>query len=301
MDRALRACVVFTCAVMGVWAAAAAAVASPAVPSVPAVSSAPPSGVAYYVSLGDSLSRGVMPNALGHDVQTKHGYVDDLYAMELPFQPNLRLVKLGCPGESTLTMLQGGLCPYPLGSQLAQAESFFHAHAGQIAFVTMNIGGNDIYGCADGGVIRQLCVQHALRIVDQNLPQILAGLREALGPGVPIVGATYYDAFLASWLTGPSGQTFARESDQMVVQLDRLLSNLYGNAKSPVANVRDTFVTTDFVDFVPLPPFGLVPQNVFDICTWTWMCAPHPRGPNIHANPDGYQQIAMAFETALTG
>jgi lysophospholipase L1-like esterase len=300
MHRAKRASIVFAGAIVGMWAGGV-AVASPAVPLMSSVPSVSTPAVTYYVALGDSLSQGVMPNAQGHDVQTTHGYVDDLYAMELPFRPNLRMVKLGCPGESTLTMMQGGICPYPLGSQLAQAESFFLAHPGQVAFVTMNVGGNDIYGCADGGVVRQLCVRRALRMVDQNLPQILAGLRGALGQGVPIVGASYYDAFLAAWLSGPSGEMFARQTDEMIVQLNELLLTLYTNAQLPVANVRDTFATTDFVDLVPMPPFGLVPQNVFDICAWTWMCARAPRGPNIHANPDGYEQIAVAFETALTG
>jgi hypothetical protein len=34
-------------------------------------------------------------------------------------------------------------------------------------------------------------------------------------------------------------------------------------------------------------------------CQWTWICAPPPLGPDIHANTDGYGAIAHAFAIAL--
>ncbi len=53
---------------------------------------------------------------------------------------------LGCPGEITTTFVHGGKCPYAEGSQLAAAEAFLSAHQGQVAFVTIDIGGDDITG-----------------------------------------------------------------------------------------------------------------------------------------------------------
>jgi lysophospholipase L1-like esterase len=291
MDRAACLATVFVCMVVGI-AVGGGASASPAVPAV---------RVTYDLSLGDSLSRGVQPNAAGVDVQTTHGYVDDLFALELPHQPTLRVIKLGCPGESTTTFMQGGLCAYPLGSQLAQAEAFLRAHPGEVSFITIDIGGNDVYGCADGGVVRGRCVTRALRTIDQNLPQILAGLRMAVGTGVPIVGATYYDAFLSAWLSGPDGEAFARSTARMMVRFNKALAAEYGAARSPVADVQEAFATTDFRHMVPLPGYGEVPRNVVAICTRTWMCAPAPRGPNIHANVGGYTQIASAFAAVLPG
>jgi hypothetical protein len=41
------------------------------------------------------------------------------------------------------------------------------------------------------------------------------------------------------------------------------------------------------------------PLNVARICQWTWMCAPAPVGPNIHANAAGYRQLAAAFERVI--
>ena len=72
--------------------------------------------VAYYLALGDSLSRGVQPDAAGASVETGQGYADQLYAALLPAHPGLRLVKLGCPRETSRTMIDGGICRYPGGS-----------------------------------------------------------------------------------------------------------------------------------------------------------------------------------------
>jgi hypothetical protein len=73
----------------------------------------------YYVSLGTSLSVGIQPDRSGQNQRTDAGYADQLYTILAPGTPNLRLVKLGCPGETAATMLAGGLCDYDHGSQLA--------------------------------------------------------------------------------------------------------------------------------------------------------------------------------------
>ncbi len=78
----------------------------------------------YYLALGDSLARGVQPDSGGADVETNQGYVDDLYALYRAAIPGLQLVKLGCPDETTTTMIDGSVCEYALGSQLAQAVDF---------------------------------------------------------------------------------------------------------------------------------------------------------------------------------
>src|SRR5215471_13395856 len=79
----------------------------------------------FYLSLGDSLAQGVQPNAQGVSVETKQGYPDQLFTALRLGNPTLKLVKLGCPGETTLTMIKGGICHnYSLGSQLKQAVAF---------------------------------------------------------------------------------------------------------------------------------------------------------------------------------
>ena len=63
--------------------------------------------------------------------------------------------------------------------------------------------------------------------------------------------------------------------------------------------MQNAFSSADLTDTAALPGVGTVPLNVARICEWTWMCAPAPVGPNIHANAAGYQVIADAFEQAI--
>jgi hypothetical protein len=64
------------------------------------------------------------------------------------------------------------------------------------------------------------------------------------------------------------------------------------------ADVQNAFSTADFTHTAVLGKVA-VPFNVARICQWTWMCAPSPVGPNIHANAAGYRVIAAAFEQAI--
>src|ERR1700687_3625791 len=128
-------------------AAAAVAVAVAAC-SGPATSHAVATPATYYLALGDSLSQGVQPDAVGTSVETPYGYPDRVYAALRPSHPTLKLVKLGCPGETTSTMIDGGICPYPGGSQLKAAVAFLHTHHGRVLLVTIDIGANDPEQCA---------------------------------------------------------------------------------------------------------------------------------------------------------
>ena len=90
---------------------------------------------------------------------------------------------------------------------------------------------------------------------------------------------------------GPEGQ--ARRP------VNSLLDASFGAFGIPVADVQAAFSATDFADTATLPGVGTVPLNAARICEWTWMCAPSPTGPNIHANSTGYQVIAVAFRQVI--
>ena len=122
--------------------------------SGPATSHHVAAPASYYLALGDSLSRGVQPDAAGTSVETGQGYADQLYAMLRRGQPALRLVKLGCPGETTATMIHGGICKYRGGSQLAAAVAFLSAHRGHVRLVTIDIGANDPEDCGSWASLR---------------------------------------------------------------------------------------------------------------------------------------------------
>jgi lysophospholipase L1-like esterase len=250
----------------------------------------------YYLSLGDSLAAGQQPIGDPNDMyRTDQGYADQLFAIAKGWYPNLELVKLGCPGETTGTMIDGGICAYDHGSQLDEAVAFLHAHQKFVAFVTIDLGSND-FPCQTG----LACLPAGVASIQANLPTILATLREAAGPDIRIVGATIYDPFLAAWLTGPEGQAFAQLTVfQAIVPINQMVTGIFAAAGMPVADVEGTFSTTDFTTMVPFPPLGDVPLNVVRVCQWTWICAPAPLGPDNHATTAGYGAIAEAFAVVL--
>jgi lysophospholipase L1-like esterase len=248
-----------------------------------------------YVSVGDSLAAGVQPIGDAADLyRTTDGYAEQLLAIARERSPKLSLVKLGCPGETTTTMIHGGICTYVHGTQLDEAVAFLHAHRTHVAFVTIDIGAND-FPCQAAE-----CVPAGVAAIQTNLPAILARLRAAAGPDVPIVGMTLYNPFLANWLLGPQGQAFAQASaTQLMGPVNAVLRGIYTASGAGVADIERAFSSNDFATLVNLPGAGTVPLNVARICAWTWVCAPAPFGPDNHANAAGYGAIARAFAAAL--
>jgi lysophospholipase L1-like esterase len=245
-----------------------------------------------YLALGDSLARGLQPlPSTGVLVETDQGYVDDLYGVYRLRHPDLELAKLGCSGETTGTMMAGGLCSYPLGSQLAQAVQFLQTH--QVALVTLTIGGDNILRCVSASGIDQACITNGMSAAAADLPQILAALRAAAGPDVPIVAMNYNDPLLGLWQFGPSGQMLASDSLQITLSFNTLLEGIYGGFHVPVADVARAFGITDF-KLLPFPDMP-VPVNVFLELRLTWMSLPPPVGPDVHPNAVGYAVIAGAF------
>ena len=256
--------------------------------------SGPPSQhspAAYYLALGDSLSQGVQPNAAGVSVETSSGYPDQVYATLYRTRPTLKLVKLGCPGETTSTMIHGGMCHYPGGSQLAAAVAFLHAHRGRVLLVTLDIGANDPESCGGQPGLTQLakCAAVGIREAVVRLGTIMTELTAAAGPGVRIVGMNYYLPALAQWRNGLPGHLVAWTAERLAAAYNQMLDRVYANAGVRVADVFGAFDTTDFASQ------GSLPLNVTKVCQWTWECAGPPRGPNQHANQAGYQVIAHAF------
>jgi lysophospholipase L1-like esterase len=238
----------------------------------------------YDLALGDSLAAG------GGSPDGK-GYVVDLFDHEKSHDRHLVLENLSCDGASTTSMMEGPGCSYATGTQLGDAEAFLQAHRGQVAFVTIDIGANDIDGCAEGTAIDLACVSAGLNAVTTNTLKIIAGLEAAAG-STPIVGMSYYDPFLADWLTGPSGEGVADQSESIAEQLNTILRDDFGTTRT--ADVDGAFKTTDF------SPGGhydgtKVPVNVGRICAWTNMCTEG----DFHADDAGHAQIAEAYEKVL--
>jgi lysophospholipase L1-like esterase len=243
-----------------------------------------------YLALGDSLAFGYQPTRV-----FDQGYVQQLYASLHAKQPALALTNLGCPGETSRSLVAGGKCPYPGGgSQLEAAVAFLRAHRHQVRLITIDIGGNDVNGCVSLATgIDQNCFRQGLLTIALNLFATVAALRHA-APDATIVGMTYYDTVLAAYPTGAAGQALAKASLPLAHQLNGVLTLIYRLAHFRFADVAGAFSTDDMTTIVN----GL-PLDVVRICQWTWMCAPAPLGPDIHANAAGYGVIAKAFEAVL--
>jgi lysophospholipase L1-like esterase len=254
----------------------------------------------YYLALGDSLSQGVQPDAAGVSVETPQGYPGQVYTVLRRTRPGLRLVTLGCPGETTITMMRGGKCRYPGGSQLADAIAFLRAHRGQVLLITIDIGANDPEQCgAKPDIVKIVsCIGTGIPDAVTGLTTIMHRLNEAAGPGVRTVGMNYYQPALAEWRNGLPGRAVAWVAERLAASYNALLAHVYTQSGARVANVFSAFDTGDFSREVALPGIGTIPRNVALICQWTWECAPPPRGPNQHANQAGYRAISRTFLAA---
>ena len=157
----------------------------------------------YYVSLGTSLSVGVQPNGSGVPLPTDDGYADQLFdsirpafnAAETQVR-ELKLIRLGCPGETLDDFVNGGSCLYLAGSQLAAAVDFLTDNAGKIHLVTIDIGGNDFrngYDDCVGTADPIGCADTLSTQIAADLAPVLAALRVAAGPDTTIIGMNYYN------------------------------------------------------------------------------------------------------------
>jgi len=271
------------CLAIGAAPASALAKAKPATP--------------YYLSLGDSLAAGAQPNAAGKTLATNHGYADFLYKTEKAKIPGLKLKKLGCLGESTISMLTGGaFCPYA-GTQLADAVKFIKTH--KVVLITLDIGANEVDFCASGLSVDPTCITKGVASIQTNVPKILDTLRKAAGSKTKIAGMTYYDPFLADYLVSPAGQSIATLSLTLAKSVNGALADAFKAKNVRVADVAAAFKTN-----APFTRTGKLdgktePLAVVDICTFTYECTKPPVGPNIHATTLGYKTIAGVFAAKL--
>ena len=276
----------------------------------PGVASAAKPATQYYLALGDSLSQGVQPDYRGVSLETNEGYANQLLTIERGRIPNLKLVKMGCPGDTTASMLTGHgneanaklfHCDRSGGSQLTAAERFLraHHHRGEVPLVTIDIGANDVDGCTAPGVNVLKCVAAGSASIKHNLPRILRGVKQAAGPGTVLAGMTLYDPILSGYFSAdPSVRALASASIGLAKLVNGEISAANKAAGYKTADVAGAFKTYDATVNVSYNG-QLVPANVATVCSWTWACTPPPSGPNIHANKNGYAVIAKAFAKVI--
>ena len=226
----------------------------------------------HYLALGDSLAFGLQPNG-----DYTHSYVNFIFN-DLKSDGVVDKLNLGCPGESSITMINGG-CPSgpPLPyTQLFAALAYLNANAGQVSLVTLDIGANDMLKDSDPSTCTVLpAFTTDLATLDTNLSQfILPQLHAALMVNGHLTGKlvmmNYYDPF--------------QNICPNLVKYTRILNQHLAKDVQGFGDIVDVFRA-----------FGGSATPNPHICKLTWMCAPSPLGPNIHATTRGYQVIGETF------
>lgn len=292
-------------------ALAAVALAAPAAVQAadqPSAQGARRAAAQYLVSLGDSYATGYQPGAdgaLGRG--TRNGYAYRLPALAARRGWRLRLAQFGCGGATTESILRQVGCPrlalgpgseaYPRTTQVAAAERFLRAHRrdGRVGLVTVSIGGNDVTACATASNAIA-CTAEAVESIDANVSVLVRRLRRAAGPRVRIVGLTYPDVILGSWV---------REGGEDIARLSVLAFQGYINPalKRQYESVRGHFVDVtaatgaygSLEETTTLEPWGTIPVPVARVCVLTYFCTVG----DIHATTPGYRLIAELVADSL--
>lgn len=251
----------------------------------------------FYLALGDSVAAGFQPGK-----GETPGYVGMLWrSVRKDDIPSLELRNLGCPGETSGSLITGhhSPCSYAAGSQLDAAVAFLGAHAGDVSFITIDIGGNDlVHGCLrNTGLIPRSCATDLRPGLKERVNTIVDALATA-APGVPIVGMRYYNPYVGLWGLVPGGRALARADQRAWVVMNDALTTAYGHASAAVTDVAEKFRIDDFDHFVRVPGRGRIPVNAALACRWTWFCSAR-YFPDVHPNRTGYRKIATTFHRTL--
>jgi lysophospholipase L1-like esterase len=240
----------------------------------------------YYLALGDSLAAGYQP---GRGDDKAGGYTGPVLDAIQASTPKTRLVNLACSGETTTTLVSGGVCAYEEGSQLDQALEFLHAHGKYTRVVTVQIGANDVQRCVDRATltIDVVCIEEGMSDVATYLAMVLDKI-SAEAPDAHVIVLNYYNPFLAAYAANP---VLAQQSSLLQGRLNGIIGSAATDSRATVADVATAFRSSDWT----IPAGGTVPTNVAFICAYTWMCV---RG-DIHANDAGYALIGETVVARL--
>jgi lysophospholipase L1-like esterase len=251
------------------------------------------------VSLGDSYAAGQQATGPGEGHTTRNGFAYQVVHEAAAKGYHLKLVNFGCAGATTASMLhERGCRPALLGPgahrytqpQATAAEAFLRSHRGQVALITVSIGGNDVTGCAAVTNVVQ-CVARALKVITVRLRGMLDRLRAAAGPSTVIVGTTYPDIFLGKAVSGSASDLRLAKLSQFGFQnlINPTLKQTYASVGGKFADV--TAATGAYIPLrrtTTLAPYGRIPTAVAKICRLTYFC----QYEDIHPRTNGYGIIA---------
>jgi lysophospholipase L1-like esterase len=252
-----------------------------------AVPAAPPAR--YYLALGDSV-------AWGYGARTARaiatgtpppGYVAGVAAALRAHGHPVRVVNLGCPGETTRSFVSGR-CAWAAGgspmhrayegSQLDAATAFLRAHPRVVSPITLTLWANDVAELAgacsgDPGCLRRRAPA-AIAALAARVGAILRTLRAA-APGAELI-------VTGTWNADPDRLA---EGDPPLRALDLALGRA---ASAAGARFADTFPVFN--------PQGDARRERAAICRLTLGCS---RGDE-HPSEAGYRAIAALIARVST-
>jgi lysophospholipase L1-like esterase len=220
-------------------------------------------GPVYYLALGDSLAANAgAPSA-------RDGYVSRVHN-QLQERDGRRygLLNLGVSGETSGSLIGGG--------QLDEAVRFLAAN--RVAYVTVDIGANDLLGhltsadCAES-LERPACrerLESALTSYEANISVVFASLVEAAPEATIVVLETYNPFSLGT------GIAFEEGASLMVARL---------NSLATTAAEAEGILVAD----------GFTPMQGTAAFTTLMLASP----PDIHPNALGHDVLAQAVMAAL--
>jgi lysophospholipase L1-like esterase len=279
---------------------------APAVPPLPVEADDPalvlPSPTATgtaYVALGDSLAQGLQ-KIDGRLRTTNQGYPDALAARLRAAGTPVRLGRVGCSGATVRSLVEGGLdCepppPRPLAyanqgpgtSQLAWAEDWLRRRGDRPTLLTIDIGANDLLGCATPNAARvRACFDERLPVVEARLRDVARRLRAASGPRTVLAAMTYYDPAVALVRIGATRDAAVAFHDAVRRRANPAIVRVYEAEGFAVARVDRVFRTNR-----PATAEGVVDRT----CDLTRLCTQ----ADFHPTAEGYGLIADAFSRVV--
>jgi len=258
-----------------------------------------------YVSLGDSYATGYQATGVKQGHNTAHGFANQVPRYAARRGHRFKLVNFGCGGANTTSILGAVGCrpdaravggpDYSGTTQIAAAERFIRRHRKRVGLITVSIGGNDVTKCAsDPDPIA--CVGGAVQGIKDNVCVLTQRLRAAAGPDVPIVGITYPDVILGTWVLGPD-HTLAQLSVVAFRSLiNPALKDAYASGQGEFVDVTAaTGAYGSLEETTTLDPYGVIPVPVARVCELTYYC----QFQDIHARTPGYAIIARLVAGTL--
>lgn len=239
----------------------------------------------HYLALGDSLAAGYQPDGSGTEPNGDDptgGYAGPVLKEVRLKHPGVKLTNLGCSGETAVSLMEGGRCDYPEGSQLDAALAYLDTHGDQTVLITLDIGANDLFGCGHGTSFDTACLANVPKDVGTRTSQVIAALREK-APTAQIVALNYYNPFVSV----PDAQ-MGRQSNVAINALNTAIGSAAKQNDAQVADVARAFGTGD-----GSKPVDAAQRDA--VCDLTWMCT----AQDIHANDAGYQKMAEAVIAVL--